>query len=538
MRTVAVVTGLLLVTSSALAGQRKWVGPQPPCDIKPSFFRLNSAVVDLQKAVEQPRLRERMLGQALEVLTRSIRDDDQDQNPAAWYYLGRYYVEVGDGSGADSAFGRAVALAPQCKSDIDGHRQRLAGSVLSRGLTAWRADQRDSAAALLRLAYRLDPSQPGPLFQLGALYLDGGHNDSAAAVLREAARAAGTDTAYAAARRDALLTVARLAFTRAQSDPALQRWQRSRYSRDSLQPHLAADSMVLDRMQQSAASRRARQARLSPADQQTFTRDSTTRAEALARERAARETLGQQAAGDSAAAQAAYEPPIAAYREVVAAYPADADAATTLAAIYAQAGRADEGAGVFDGLFSHAASLSTTKLHDLGRRLLQGRMTGPGTTAYALLLQRNPYDRNALSELTSAYVDMKDSVAALATARRLVALDPLNKAALRLVGKTWALNGRSDSAAAYATRADTFPVDITIASMVRDSGGVTLTGVASNVGNKPSRPFRIAVDLLDPQGSTLTSGTVAIEAIAPGGNQQFQVKGEGEDIVGWRYRRQ
>lgn len=537
MRRVAVVAGLLLVTSSVLSGQRKWVGPQSPCDIKPGFFRLNSAVVDLQKAVEQPRLRERMLGQALEVLTRSIREDKQDQNPAAWYYLGRYYVEVGDAAGADSALGRAAALAPQCRADIDGHRQQLASRVLSRGLTAWHADHQDSAAALLRLAYRLDPSRPGPLFQLGALYLDGGHNDSATAVLREAARVAGTDTAYAVARRDALLTVARLVFTRTQSDSAVQRWQRSRYSRDSLQPHLAADSMVLARMQQSAASRRARRARLSPADQQAFTRDSTARAEALARERATGETLGKRAAADSAAAQAAYEPAITAYRELVTAYPADADAATTLAAIYAQAGRAEEVAGVFDGLFDHAALLSTTKLHELGRRLVQGRMMGPGTKAYTLLLQRNPYDRNALFELISAYVEVKDSAAALAAARRLLALDPLNKAALRLIGEAWGLSGRSDSSATYAALADSLPVDITIASMVRDGGGVTLTGVASNLGDRPSRPFRIVVELLDSQGSAVTSGMVAIAAIAPGGNHQFQLKGAGDGIVGWRYHR-
>jgi Flp pilus assembly protein TadD len=536
MRSVAVVATFLLVSASALSGQQKWVGPQSPCDIKTGFFRLNSAVVDLQKAVEQPPLRDRMLGQALDVLVRSIRDDKQDKNPAAWYYLGRYYVEMKDGAGADSAFARAVSLAPLCKADIDGYRMELAEGVMNRGLTAWQAGKRDSAALLLRQAYALDPSRPKPLFQLGSLYLDGNQADSAVAVLQEAARAAGDDTTYASAKRDALLTVARLAFAHIQTDPAVQQWQHTRYSRDSLAPYLAADSTVLARMQQSSASRRARGARLSPADQRSFSAESTARAAAVARGQATREALVQQATADSAAAQSAYEPAISAYRNVVAAYPANGDAATTLAAIYSQAGRLGEATAVFDGLFTHAADLSARELRDLGRRLVQARMLGPGTRAYELLLQRNPYQRDALAELTGAYLDAKDTAHALTVARRLQVLDPLNKTTLRLVSQAWELKGQSDSARAYGSRADTMPVDITVASMVGDSGGVTVTGVATNLGSTASRPFRITLEFLDAQGTGQGSEAVEIPALQPGGNQQFQVRGSGKAIVGWRYR--
>jgi tetratricopeptide (TPR) repeat protein len=535
MRLGAVVACFLLAGAPVVSGQRKWVGPQSPCDIKPGFFRLNSAVVDLQKAVEQPRLRDRMLGQAQDVLIRSIRDDNQDQNPAAWYYLGRYYIEVEDGIGADSAFDRAVALMPDCKSDIDRYRTQLANSVLSRGLTAWHAGQRDSAAVLLRQAYAIDPSQPGPLFQLGAVYLEGGQNDSAVSVLRAAVQASAGDTSYASARRDALLTVARLAFTSAQSDPAVQKWQHTRYSRDSLQLHLTADSTVLARMQESSASRRARRARLSPADQETFSRDSTARAEAVARGQASRETLAQQALADSGAVQAAYEAASAAYRDVVAAFPADVDAATTLAAIYTQSGRREDARAVFDGLFAHSNDLSATRLHDLGRRLVQAKMMEAGMRAYGLLLQRNPYDRNVLAELISVSVDVRDTTNVLALARRLHTLDPLNQSALRLVGQAWGLGGQRDSAATYAAHAEALPVDITIASMVTDSEGVTLTGVASNLKRTPSKAFRIVVEFLDAKGTALESQTVEIGTLAPDGNRQFEVKAGGQAIAGWRY---
>ncbi len=535
MRLSAVTAGLVLAGATALPGQ-KWVGPQPPCAIEPGHFRINSAVLDLKIAAEQPNQRDRMLAQSRDVLVRSIRDDKQDANPAAWYYLGRYYAEVSDATGADTAFDRAEALAPQCKSDIAGYRGRLSEAALNQGLTIWQGGNADSAMVLLRLAYAVDPTSPRPLFQLGNLYAERNMLDSTAAVLGRAARAAGADSTFADAKRDALLTVARLAYRTLQGSPAVQQWQHTRYSRDSLAPYLAADSTVLARMQQSSASRRARGARLSPADQQSFSRDSTTRGDAVARDRAVRETLGQRASADSTAAQTAFEPSLAAYRELVAAYPANMEAATALGGIYSQAGRKAEATAVFDGLFAHAAELSTSDLYDLGQRLLQARLPGPGTRAYALALQRNPYHRNALAELASAYLDARDTANALEIAQRLGAIDPRNKMALHIVAQAWDLRGRRDSAQVYATLAESLSVDISMPSLVGDSAGATLTGVASNLGSAASKPFVIQVELLDTRGTVMATQAVDVPALQPGSNQQFQVRGAGRSIVGWRYR--
>lgn len=537
MRATAVVAGLLLVPAAALPAQRAWIGPRPPCNVEPGHFRVNSAVLDLKIASEQPVQRDRMLRQALDVLTRALRDDKQDKNPGAWYYLGRYYVEVGNAAGADSAFDHAQALAPQCGADIEDYRNQLARELINQGLTVWQSGNADSAARLLRQAYALAPSNPKPLFQLGSLYVERNEVDSASAILTRAAEAAGTDSAYATAKRDALHTVARLAFRRAQADPAAQRWQRTRYSRDSIGPYLASDSTVLARMQASSASRRARGARLSPADQQTFSRDSTARAEAVARDRAALEAIRQQAAADSTAAQAAFEPAIAAYRNVVVAYPGQSEAATSLASIYSQAGRRAEAAAVFEALLQQGEHLSRTDLIDIGQRLMLAKMYAPATRAYAIALQRNPYDRDVLADLTNAYVSSRDTANGLATARRLAAIDPLNKVALRLVAQAWDLRGQRDSAQRYANLADTLSVDISIASVVSDSTGVTVTGVASNLGNAAAKPFSITVELIDAQGGVRATQPVPIDGLQGGGTQQFTVKGSGAGIVGWRYRR-
>jgi len=537
MRSAAVTIGLVTLGVMRLGAQAKsWVEPQPPCDIKPGFFRLNSAVVDLQHAMEQPQMRDHLLGQAQDVLVRSIRDDKQDRNPAAWYYLGRYYVEEDDPVGADTAFAKALSLAPQCKADVASYMKPLAQATLSQGLSVWQAGNKDSAAIYLRRAYSIDSTNLKALFQLGLLYIDTNQLDSASAVLRRAAQASVGDTAYSDARRDALLTVARIAYRQVQADPAVQKWQHTRYSRDSITPNLASDSTILARMQASAASRRARGARLTPADQQSFSHDSSARADAVARDRAARDAMQQQVAADSTAVQAVFAPAIASYKDLVTAYPTNVEAAGSLASIYVQAGRRAEGLGVFDALLTHATDLSTGDLYDLGQRLVESRLWAPGIKALSLVLERNPYHHNALSDLGGAYLDTKDGANAVATLQRLVQLDPMNKETLHLMGQAWDLRSQTDSARKYTLASDSMAFDISIASMVADSNGVILTGVATNSAKTPSKPIHLTVEFLDATGAVLESQGVDLAAVAPGGSQQFQAHAATKGAVGWRYR--
>src|SRR6266540_1164642 len=175
------VTAAGVLFASRLVAQAAWVPPQAPCDIAPGFFRLNSVPVNFRMPARQPNQRDHLLAQTLGVLTPSIRDDHQDKNPAAWYYLGRYYVETGNAAGADTAFAKAQVLAPQCKQDIAGSRARLAADAFPQGMAAWQEGKEDSAVGLLRGAAHIDPASPKPLYQLGTLFANRNDLDSATA---------------------------------------------------------------------------------------------------------------------------------------------------------------------------------------------------------------------------------------------------------------------------------------------------------------------------------------------------------------------
>jgi len=523
--------------AAPLVGQGAWVAPQPPCELNAGHFKVTGGLLYLKTAAEKPTQRDQQLAQARRVLTEAIVQNAQEKNAAAWYYLGRYYFEVNDAAGADSAFARAVALAPQCRQDVASYRQRLWATTLNAGLAAWQAGKEDAATALFRLAAQLEPANPKAFVALAGLFAGKDNYDSALVYYRRTAEAAGNDTAFAKDRKEALANAARMLVGRALNDPAAQHYGRLRASVDSIDRALENDSTTLARMVASAQSRKARARRLAPADQQTFTRDSAARTQAVAQARAMRASLQQQMAGDSSQLQTAFAPAIQALRDYLAAYPGDAQAATSLATLYAQSGRGNAAAQVFDSVAAHGQGLDPEELFTAGQRLMSQGLFRAGTRALAVALTQNPYRRDALYSLGVGYYQLRDSTRLLDVAPRLVQLDPLNRSSLKLLAAAWDLRGKHDSTLKYLAQADSLlAVEVTVSSFVPDSSGAAITLLATNLKPVPSKPFRLTVEFLDPAGKIVASETRDVPAIPPQQNQQIDLKASGKGIASWRYR--
>ena len=125
--TVAAVAAALAI-STEIAAQGRWAGPEDPCEVKSGHFLVAGAVMYLQQAVQTrtPDGRAGRLSEARRVLYEALTTGGREQDPAAWYYLGRYFTILDDAEGADSAFARAEELAPICVEDINTYRSRLA----------------------------------------------------------------------------------------------------------------------------------------------------------------------------------------------------------------------------------------------------------------------------------------------------------------------------------------------------------------------------------------------------------------------------
>jgi len=544
MRAVARVAAYALTTgltsaflTARLGAQETFPGPQTACELKQANSKINNAIQALVTAVAKPDQRVPQLAQAKKLLTDAIVQDNQGSNPAAWYYLGRLAVLVGDAAAADTTFSRAATLAPTCTADIATYREEVWGKLVNDGLSAWQDGKQDSGLALLQVAARFEPRNPKAFATVAALYASSANDDSAFAYYRLAARTAGDDAAFAHDRREAMSNAWHLVVRKVQGHPAAQRAARVRASLDSIQRGITNDSTVLARLVSSSQSRKARDAKLAPADQQLFTRDSTARAQAVARQRAALAAALQQLAADSSALTAAFAPAIDALKDFLAAYPSEIDAATALATLYGQSGHAAQAAAVFDSLAARAKDLDPDALFGPGTRMVGQGLYRPAARALMLGLAKNPYRRDALFSLALAYYELHDSTALLPTAQRLLALDPLNRASLKLMAAGWDYRRQRDSTKAYVARADAgLAVEISVLSFLPDSDGATLSAAAANLKAAPSAPLHLTFEFLDVTGQVIATLTQDVPALPPRQSQAFDLKASGKRITGWRYR--
>jgi tetratricopeptide (TPR) repeat protein len=153
----------------------------PTCNLKAGHFKVSSGATYLKTGIETeiPANRTRVLATGRKVIIEAIQKNGQEKNPAAWYYLGRIYLQQGDIAGADSAFTRAEALIPACKDDIS--KLRYAGWVplVNAGINFIKEQKRDSALALFRQANTIFRDKSVAYLNAGIIFANLGQTDSA-----------------------------------------------------------------------------------------------------------------------------------------------------------------------------------------------------------------------------------------------------------------------------------------------------------------------------------------------------------------------
>ena len=120
-----------------------------------------------------------------------MQQNGQDKNPAAWYYLGRIYLQQGKLAPADTALTQAEQLAPDCAKDIAGYRRNAWVALVKAGSKFEEDKNVDSALALYRQAGSIYRGSPIPYYQTAAILNDKGQADSAAYYFGQAAAVRG-----------------------------------------------------------------------------------------------------------------------------------------------------------------------------------------------------------------------------------------------------------------------------------------------------------------------------------------------------------
>ena len=181
---VGIAAGLMLSVTPASAQWR-----DADCDLSGAgHFLVNSGKVYLEGASEEgdETKQQRLLADARRNFVEAV-ERGEDDNPAVWYYLGRYYVLMGDALGADSAFDRAVQMEPDCEDDIWLHRRIMWVPLLNEALDSMQAGVWSGAKPFLYKANAIFDEDIIGFYYLARIFGSEGEMDSAIVYFRKVA---------------------------------------------------------------------------------------------------------------------------------------------------------------------------------------------------------------------------------------------------------------------------------------------------------------------------------------------------------------
>lgn len=220
------------------------------CGLKPGHFLVSSANLYLKTGTEQsdPQKKATQFESGIRVAVQAITEAGQEENAAAWYALGRIYLQQGDLVGADSAFTRVEKFAPDCVEDVKSWRQRAWMPLMTPGTEFFRTGQNDSALALFKEAAMISPSLPQSHYNAGVLFANLGMTDSAIVYLRKAKDVAAANAReFGKDRNAATFNLAAM----------LQRADRHQEAAEELKAYVAWDPSDVDAKRALAQSLRA-----------------------------------------------------------------------------------------------------------------------------------------------------------------------------------------------------------------------------------------------------------------------------------------
>jgi tetratricopeptide (TPR) repeat protein len=248
-----------------------------------------------------------------------------------------------------------------------------------------------------------------------------------------------------------------------------------------------------------------------------------------------------------------YPAAVAAFQRFLGWVPNDIEAKRGLAAAYRGAGQLDKaqelekqvasaggGAGPGGGA---AGGAGAQDLMSVGVNLYNEKKYADAAAAFEKVAAAEPYNRDALYNLSNTYLALKDGPKLLTAAQRLVAIEPSSENALKLLGEGYKQSGKVNDAVKTAEKVLALPADLKVADFTTSGSGATLQATATGrqaqtASGKAIKPtdLNLTFEFLDPKGNVVGTQTAKVPALAPGAAQNLKVEAQGAGIAAWRYK--
>jgi tetratricopeptide (TPR) repeat protein len=460
----------------------------PECGIGPGHFRVKGAAVYVETAMRNQTNRQRLLEDSQRTVSEAITDEDQDDNPGAWYILGRVNLYLADIEGADSSFTRVDSLAPECAPEVTALRRNTWIVIRNYALGQMQRNQVDSSLATYRAGLQIYRGEADAFYVMASIQERAEEPDSVVFYLNAALSVEDTSESGVRIRRNAVRRLSRIYAQTGQVDSAVK------YLQIVADDAAAKDDTV---SLQSAQSQIAR----------TYFN-------------------GER-----------YPEALVAFRVLEASKPNDQMVKRNIATVFQAMGQVDSAQMVMAGLGSGVSAMDTTSARFLINRGVNKYSNQDYTAAaadFTRALEAEPSNRLAMINLGLSYNNMKKGPELVEVAERSIAREPLHELSYQFLvqGYVYQQNNKARDA---TSQLDGLPITIDSLNIQNSPGLMTITGVAFG-RTKPSAPINLVFEFIGGDGAVLASSDVAIPALEPKGRADFVAQGNVEGIVNWRYR--
>ncbi|HTT68567.1 MAG TPA: hypothetical protein VMF70_11100 [Gemmatimonadales bacterium] len=228
------------------------------------------------------------------------------------------------------------------------------------------------------------------------------------------------------------------------------------------------------------------------------------------------------------------------YREVLQIRPRDLPAQASLAMVLVAQHHDADARMVYDSMLAHTDSADALDLMDAGTALFRSRQFDLSARAFELGLAKDRCDRDGLFNLSNVYLAQKDSVKMLDAARRLVAVDSMNRTSLQMLARAWQDNGNKDSTLRVLLKADSLPWEMAVLRFEPGDTSATFHGMVTNLRTQPLKGFTLAVQFLNAACDVVATQTVELPDLNgngnPGQSYDFNLAANGRGILAWKYK--
>jgi len=221
-------------------------------------------------------------------------------------------------------------------------------------------------------------------------------------------------------------------------------------------------------------------------------------------------------------------------------------AVANLAKLYIAAGDSVSIPKIYAQMIAEPSKFSEGALLQAGVIASQNKRPDDAALLFAAVVERNPYQRDALNNLAASYIFTGNYDKVFPVVAKLTALDPSNPDNWMFYAFTYAgmlkntkvarvTKAYTDSLTLYNSKADKMGLKVSFTEFSRNNEGTTLVGKIEN-RSTASKTYSLSIDFVDAKGNVLFTETASVGPVAPKASKEFTMKNAKTGVAGFRYK--